>query len=77
MRIVQRYRHRLAGSVLQRHEFRDFGRRGRKNKLVFDALLDGDITNEALATASVPGGPPVGMETVTSEIDSASVSVEG
>ena len=41
------------------------------------ALLDGDITNEALATASVPGGAPVGMETVTSEIDSASVSVEG
>ena len=40
-------------------------------------LLDGDITNEALATASVPGGPPVGMETVTSETDSASVSVEG
>ena len=41
------------------------------------ALLDGDITNEAQATASVPGGPPVGMETVSSEIDSASVSVEG
>ena len=41
------------------------------------ALLDGDITNEAQATASVPGGPPVGMETVSSDIDSASVSVEG
>ncbi len=41
------------------------------------ALLDGDITNEAYATASVPGGPPAGMETVTSEPDSASVSVEG
>jgi hypothetical protein len=40
-------------------------------------LLDSDITNEALATASVPGGPPVGMETVASETDSASVSVEG
>lgn len=40
-------------------------------------LLDGDITNEAQATASVPGGPPVGMETVSSNIDTASVSVEG
>ena len=40
-------------------------------------LLDGDITNEAVATASVPGGPPVGMETVTSNTDTASVSVEG
>ena len=41
------------------------------------ALLDGDITNEAQATASVPGGPPVGMETVSSNLDTASVSVEG
>ena len=38
--------------------------------------LDSDITNEAMATASVPGGAPVGMETVVSEVDSASVSVE-
>ena len=41
------------------------------------ALLDGDITNEAQATASVPGGPPVGMETVSSNLDTASVNVEG
>ena len=39
-------------------------------------LLDGDITNVAQATASVPGGPPAGMETVSSEPDDASVSVE-
>ncbi|MYE40771.1 MAG: DUF11 domain-containing protein [Chloroflexi bacterium] len=39
-------------------------------------LLDSDISNEAYATASVPGGPPAGMETITSEPDTASVSVE-
>ena len=39
-------------------------------------LLDGDMTNSAYATATVPGGPPEGMETVSSEPDQASVSVE-
>ncbi len=38
--------------------------------------LDGSVTNEAQATASVPGGPPAGMETVASNVDTASVSVE-
>lgn len=38
--------------------------------------IDGDIMNEAQATASVVGGTPVGMGTVSSEPDTASVSVE-
>ena len=50
---------------------------GEEKSATCSALLDGDITNEAHAMASVPGGAPVGMETVTSEMDSASVSVEG
>ena len=41
-----------------------------------DTLLESDLTNEAVATATVPGGAPAGMETVTSEPDTASVSVD-
>ena len=50
---------------------------GEEKSASCSALVEENITNEAQATASVPGGAPVGMETVTSGIDSASVTVEG
>ncbi len=40
-------------------------------------LINEGITNEAYATAAVPGGPPIGMEMITSNKDTATVNVEG
>ena len=56
----------------------DFGNLavGEEKSVACSTLLDGNINNEAQATASVPGGPPAGMETITSGIDSATVTVE-
>ena len=41
-----------------------------------ETIISSDITNSAQASASVVGGAPAGMETVVSEADSASVTVD-